>query len=389
MPSSFPMTRALSILSFFALLGPIFVSANCQCGYSVNATSSPDHTIYTDLLESDFLHLQNITWDTDWVPQAYNVSAADARGPYGKLAELSNVIANPIKDNYSYTGDGTLGGDPGLQLYVRGGNPSSGLVPMAEIATKREDMFYGSYRVAMKLTSISGTCGAFFWFYNNTQEVDLEFLSSEFNSSSSPVNLVLQSAESLEKGFNAASTPTFDVYELPFQPDEGYHEYRFDWSPEKVSFYADGQWLKDMTTAVPIEAGAIHLSHWSNGDPTWSEGPPTSDAIMTISYLKAYFNSSDPARQKDYTTRCTDPSAVNATCEVPDQTTAPDTSGSNGNQTGNTFFFSKQVNETMNQTVYGPKKSDATIGKAQWSSLLAVPMLVVTLEVLRVFVFDL
>ncbi|KAI4129088.1 MAG: hypothetical protein LQ347_003913, partial [Umbilicaria vellea] len=140
----------MSTFLTFTLLLLLFLAprahANCECGYTVNAT------LYTDLLETDFLHLPNITLDTDWELQNYTVSAADARGPYGKNATLGNVVANPLKDNTSWTGHGILGGDPGLQLWVRGGIPSDGLIPMAELASTREDMLYGSFRASLKLT---------------------------------------------------------------------------------------------------------------------------------------------------------------------------------------------------------------------------------------------
>lgn len=135
------------------------VLADCECGYSINATSFP----FTDLLETDFLHLQNITRDTDWVPQNYTVTSLAARGLYGKNATLDNVVANPLNSTYGWTGRGVFGGDPGLQIYVRGGIPKDGLVPMGEIATARVDMLYGSFRAAIKLSDTPGTCAAFFW----------------------------------------------------------------------------------------------------------------------------------------------------------------------------------------------------------------------------------
>lgn len=138
------------------LLIPL-VHANCECGYTVNST------LYTDLIESDFLHLANIITDTDWQLQNYTVTPALARGLYGKNASLTNVVANPLRSKYDWAGDGIDGGDSGLQLFVRGGIPKDGLIPMAEVATTRSDLLYGTYRAGMKVTSVSGTCGAFFW----------------------------------------------------------------------------------------------------------------------------------------------------------------------------------------------------------------------------------
>lgn len=185
----------------------------------------------------------------------------------------------------------------------------------------------------------------------------MEFLSSQYNSTSNPVNLVLQSPESARDGFDASTTGTFDLQQLPFAPDDGFHEYRFDWSPDSVSFFADGKLIKKMKSAIPTAAGHITLSHWSNGNPLWSGGPPEEDAVTTIEYFKAYFNSSDPQRLNDWAKRCMDPKLKNATCVVPDLTAAP-----NGNTSAKTYFFTQDPGMAPNQTVNGlsEKKSLGT-----------------------------
>lgn len=210
----------------------------------------------------------------------------------------------------------------------------------------------------------------------------MEFLSKDINITSNPVNLVLQSPASEEAGFDAANTGTFKVRELPYDPSGAFHEYRFDWSPNSVSFYADGVLLDTMKEAIPTSAGHITLSHWSNGSPDWSGGPPISDAILTVEYVKAYFNSSDPSRQKDWQDRCKDPSTLNATCPIPEATEAP-----NGNMSAKTFFFSMQLNSTGNQTVFGTKmKSEGTVLKlSPWKRglLATICSLLIILRVIQ------
>jgi len=97
-----------------------------------------------------------------WQPQEYNVSAKDARGPYGKDFNLANVNLNPLKKASDWSGDSQHGGDAGLQLWVRGDH-SHTLVGSAEVASVRNDSLYGSFRVGMKMSAQNGTCGAFFW----------------------------------------------------------------------------------------------------------------------------------------------------------------------------------------------------------------------------------
>jgi Glycosyl hydrolases family 16 len=93
----------------------------------------------------------------------------------------------------------------------------------------------------------------------------MEFLSQEFNTknNSYPVNLVLQSREAAEAGYDAAETGNFVKAYLPFNPTADFHEYRIDYLPGRVFFYADGVILAEMNgSAVPSSAGHLIISHW-------------------------------------------------------------------------------------------------------------------------------
>ncbi len=76
---------------------------------------------------------------------------------------IGHIQSNPLPGAMNWTGSGILGGDPGAQLIVEGGIPASGYVPVAEMDSSREDLLWGSYRAALKLTPVPGTCSAFFW----------------------------------------------------------------------------------------------------------------------------------------------------------------------------------------------------------------------------------
>jgi hypothetical protein len=182
----------------------------------------------------------------------------------------------------------------------------------------------------------------------------MEFLSSQFSvqRKSFPVNLVLQSTQSVAQGYNAVGTGNYIVANLPFNPTVGYHEYRIDFVPGSVIFYADSQVLATMrTSAIPTQPGHLILTHWSNGNPLWSAGPPSRDAVMTVSYIKSYFNSTLSDRSQAFQSRCRDPNAPSAICIIPDQT-SPTDYGPNSNTTGNTYFFSNLQNSTNGQIVY-------------------------------------
>lgn len=150
--------------SYCKLTGPT-ANAACECGYSLNSTNDAQHAVFTELLENDFLHSSSASIDLShygWRPQVYNMSANDSRGPYGKHFGLDNVVTNPFRSANVWSGDAAHGGDAGLELWVRGDH-SGGYASGAEMATVRNDTLLGSFRVGMKLSNSSGTCGAFFF----------------------------------------------------------------------------------------------------------------------------------------------------------------------------------------------------------------------------------
>ncbi|KAK5735975.1 hypothetical protein LTR17_007810 [Elasticomyces elasticus] len=287
--------------------------AACPCAsFNLNATNTPNHAIFTETLETDFTQPNpSLTWSSTqglaWQAQTYNVTPSAARDPYGKTAELRNVVLNPQGQ--------------GLELWVRSqpSPESMSMLSIAEVATARTDVLYGSFRVGMKTTSVKGTCGAFFFYHDDSQEIDVEILSRQQTNDNNTVNLVLQSPASQTAGFNAAGTNGFVPYNLAFDPTTSFQEYRYDWLPGRVDMFADGVWLHSFYEGIPDSPGAIHLIHWSNGDAGWSGGPPVEDAVLMVSYVKAYFNSSNGP------SRCLDDggAVVTGVCDIPADGPAP------------------------------------------------------------------
>lgn len=188
-------------------------------------------------------------------------------------------------------------------------------------------------------------------FRNDSQEIDVELLSRQFSSDNSTINLVLQSPESLAQGYNAADTPYYQTPSLPFDPSYDFHEYRFDFTPSTVTFYADGQVLTVLSTqnlsySTP---GRLVINHWSNGNAGWSGGPPPTDAFMTVMYVKAYFNSSNPLRQS-YLRNCPTYDAGKV-CQIPDQLSPPVVNASTTEPP--TYFFSMHGDQIPGQNTSG------------------------------------
>lgn len=134
----------------------IHVVARCECGYSVKSPKHDSPLLFTDAIESDFTKTGKLGPDNGWVPQQFNVTAKDGRGPFGKTFLPANVIVNADGTGTATEGDG------GLELVV-GGEMSQNAISGAEIDSKRLDLHWGSFRAGMKVTDVNGTCAAFFW----------------------------------------------------------------------------------------------------------------------------------------------------------------------------------------------------------------------------------
>lgn len=101
------------------------------------------------------------------------------------------------------------------------------------------------------------------------------------------------------------------------QPSPTNARHPTDWTPDNVTFFIDAQpfltlssstmgasYIPNPPPSSPGSGGYIVLNHWSNGNAGWSRGPPAKEAIMTVSYVKAYFNSSDMSRVDKFQKGC-------------------------------------------------------------------------------------
>lgn len=146
----------MHLLIVLLAVAPCLTAAVCECGYSSKGPQEANGPwLFTDVVESDFTQIANISQDEDWVRQQFNVSAKDGRGRYGKAFGLDNIASRP---------KASLKGSSAAGLDLRVGTLlNNDAVPGSEIDSARMDMHWGSYRTGMKLTNINGTCAAFFW----------------------------------------------------------------------------------------------------------------------------------------------------------------------------------------------------------------------------------
>ena len=151
-------------------------------------------------------------------------------------------------------------GDGGLRISLPAGSLDGG-----EINTKSPQA-YGSYRARMRLPDSPGSVTGFFLYRppDYASEVDIEV----YNDPDGKMLVTTYSG-----GDPKHPEPTnSETVSLPFDPTQGLHDYRFDYGPNGVVFYADGEPLQEFTSGVPDRPMQLYLNAWY---PDWVAGGPT------------------------------------------------------------------------------------------------------------------
>jgi hypothetical protein len=230
--------KATSLLTLLSLASNA-LAWRCLCGYTVNKTDSEYFSIFTYISETDFLHVQNVDPKVSvqfpgWNPVAGDNSTAQTLG-YSQ--QIANVVTNALPKG-KWGGAPAGFGDAGLQLWVRHWT-EKGLVPVAGVnnslslgADGKEKMLYGSYRAGIKFSGVNGTKGVFAWeSKEGTREQSIKMTLAARKTNMLTVNVRDWDLENPDND-TSYDMDWISIYNLP----EEYHEYRFDWTPDRIDF---------------------------------------------------------------------------------------------------------------------------------------------------------
>ncbi|HUS37059.1 MAG TPA: glycoside hydrolase family 16 protein [Verrucomicrobiae bacterium] len=143
----------------------------------------------------------------------------------------------------------------------------------AEVVSRRNDFFYGTYRASIKMSSVPGAVVGWFTYLGNPlNEIDVEFLTRDPRKAHFTLHHV-------KTGVDHATA------EMPFDPSAAFHEYRFDWYTNRVEYYVDGKQYATLTNQVPDRPSRILINHWSGNIPKWGGQAPTEDAVMLVDWV--------------------------------------------------------------------------------------------------------
>ncbi|KAF7335182.1 Concanavalin A-like lectin/glucanase [Mycena sanguinolenta] len=263
----------LSTLVLFAVSTTQVLAQSCPCGYKdSNGNVWREAIVSTFTQDAGALAAVNANW----------IIASDLEVQSGTAtANIQYATANVFEYQDAL----------GLKASAY---DNSGSVKCAEIFTNRKDILYGSFRMQAQVPSVPGVVFGFFTYITDTQEQDIEFLSSDTNY----YQQVHYTNQPGTVNGNTDPDAAKDI-EVPGADFTTFGVHRIDWLPSSTTYSYSGNTdsgtpissTTTITKNVPTTPSEFIINVWSNGDPAWSHGPPTADAIATLHYANLYFNS--------------------------------------------------------------------------------------------------
>ncbi len=124
---------------------------------------------------------------------------------------------------------------------------------------------FRNVEVSLRTPEAPGSISAFFLYEfvrRRNDEIDIEILNDE-------------SPEILFTTWVAGKQTNHVRLELSFDPTVDFHNYRIEWSRNRVRFLVDGELMQEWTEGIPRDAMYVMSNAWW---PTWMNGPTLNEA---------------------------------------------------------------------------------------------------------------
>lgn len=254
-----------------ALTLPNKRDTSCACGYQ-----DSNGNVWREAIISTFTQSEGAlaAVNQDWV-----IATDNQPQTVGPQIAIQYTTANVVQYNDAL----------GLKVSPYDG---SGSINSAEIFTQRQDIKYGTFRMRAVVPTVQGVVFGFFTYISDTQEQDIEFLSSETDY----YQRVHYTNHPGQLNGDTDPDAAKNVV-IPGADFTAFGEHRIDWLPAQTKYYYNGAQTSSITKNVPTTPSQVIINAWSNGDPNFSQGPPTSEAIATVQYAHLYFNSTAYSEQ--------------------------------------------------------------------------------------------
>lgn len=121
---------------------------------------------------------------------------------------------------------------------------------------------YGYYETSMQAIKNDGVVSSFFTYTgpsenNPWDEIDIEILGKD--------------TTKVQLNYFTNGVGNHEVmYDLGFDASEGYHTYGFDWQPDHITWYVDGEAIYTAYDNIPVTPGRIMMNVWpGTGVDSW------------------------------------------------------------------------------------------------------------------------
>ncbi|KAJ3713906.1 concanavalin A-like lectin/glucanase domain-containing protein [Lentinula raphanica] len=274
MKLSFKIHYFLAVETFLLVsLTGFNYASNCSCGYVDDQGHVWRESIVTDFTTSSGALA---ALGDDWIVSTDNEPQSGSA-----TANIQYIKANVLEHKSA------------LGIQASAHTAGSSEVHSGEIFTERSDILHGTFRMRAAVPTVPGVVFGFFSYESDSQEQDIEFLSSD-DKSHQHVQYTNQPG-TVNGEVDDDAYRDVDVGSANFTT---YGEHRFDWLKTATKYYYNSNLTATITKNVPTLPSEIVLNVWSNGDPGFSQGPPKSNAVATVEYIKLYFNSTSMDEQK-------------------------------------------------------------------------------------------
>jgi hypothetical protein len=279
------------------------------------------NTYYPEAIIADFSSVKSIAQLS-----ALGLNVAPGRiGGINKDDKITSCRSDPA--NVRFTSDGTVqlvvpckffaclvSASPDALAYPTGGQKMGGAITGAQIRSA-EYMTSGHLTMRTRVSPVHGTCQALFTYIDETNvpkagdEQDIEIRPRLMDKGIQltnwnqeyvfvcPIhrnpNLSRSLPVRVSSSYHMQSVGTWEPF--PSEPTTAFHNYTIFWppadlSPRQTSHYFNGQLLKTFDKYVSVNPSSARLSNWSNGQLSFTQGPPVSDSVLDVELLAYYYS---------------------------------------------------------------------------------------------------
>lgn len=221
--------------------------AACDCGFVDNADT--DVNLWTSYYHADFKGMTN------------DILASGLRALTYSIARESSDFSRSMQPQQV---NAAL---DGLELKVSPSPDGKG-IPSAAVSSVNNDFWFGSYHMRGKVSNQTGTVAAFYTYFNDSQEADIEYVAQDktqhLRYTTKPQH------------YDTTGRPTSDTYASQmFRSDanpgasisDDYRFWSFRWTPTIVRFGLELNYTAALTHEVPQVPSYLLVAHWSDGNP--------------------------------------------------------------------------------------------------------------------------